>query len=118
MAECKVFSCHADLRDRMREGRDADAAREKNETDGEQEEEEEKDGGGDVESFVPWHAVAFAAVGVLRFVDKREQLMREENGQEMDETSGCWDTLGEVKFAFRICLCCMDDGHCHPHSIL
>ncbi len=105
MAECKVFSECPELRERVRADRQRDA-----------------DAGGgagagagagaeDAPVRPAWHAVPFASVAVLRFLELVERLRREREREreeeeesrkreEMDETSGCWDTLEEVRIFF------------------
>ncbi len=79
MAECGFFSSHPDLIARVKADREKDKDRE--------------------EPLPSWHAVPFAAVGVIRFLHKVERLRREREEQADEgfaEESGCWDTLDEV----------------------
>ena len=81
MAECGFFSSHPDLIARVKADREKDRDRDRE------------------EPLPSWHAVPFAAVGVIRFLHKVELLRREREEQADEgfaEESGCWDTLDEV----------------------
>ncbi len=112
MPECKVFSKCAPLRERVEKDKKAEAEiRAKLEVNGHEESDaqsdEEKDSSGENRRFA-WHALPFASVGAIRYLDciRKLKLAREEikDWEEFDETSGCYDDLEEVSIKVHFTL--------------